>query len=83
MTVTLIKELPRLVLSALIIAFFGYALFAHWTTGLEETLKNITMLAVGYWLGSSKGSTDKAELLADGPSGNPGDPVAVKEDIKP
>jgi hypothetical protein len=79
----LLKELPRLVLSALIIAFFGYALVVHWTTGLEETLKNITMLAVGYWLGSSKGSTDKAELLAaDGPSGNPGDPVAVTEEAK-
>ena len=57
------KELPRLVLSGMIVAFFGYALFAHWTLGLEETLKNITMLAVGYWLGSSKGSSDKAETI--------------------
>lgn len=65
MTSDQIKELPRLIISAAIIAFFGYALFAHWTTGLEETLKNITMLAVGYWLGSSKGSSDKAEQLAE------------------
>lgn len=63
MTDTTWKELPRLVLSALIITFFGYALISHWTIGLEETLKNITMLAVGYWLGSSKGSSDKAETM--------------------
>lgn len=64
MSESLIRELPRLVISAVIIGFFGYALVAHWTGGLEETLKNITMLAVGYWLGSSKGSSDKSEALA-------------------
>lgn len=62
MTDTL-KELPRLAISGAIIAYFGYAIFAHWTTGLEETLKNIVMVVVGYWLGSSKGSSDKSEQI--------------------
>ncbi|HEX8418560.1 MAG TPA: hypothetical protein VF638_00950 [Sphingomonas sp.] len=52
------KEWPRLALTAAIIAYFGYALLFHWTNGIEETLKNITMLAVGFWLGSSKAGTD-------------------------
>ena len=58
------KEAPRLALTAFIILFFGYALFSHYSEGLEETLKNVTMLAVGFWLGSSKGSSDKDEQLA-------------------
>jgi hypothetical protein len=55
------KEYPRLALTAAIIAYFGYALLFHWTNGIEETLKNITMLAVGFWLGSSKGATDSGD----------------------
>jgi hypothetical protein len=54
------KDLPRMILTAVIIGYFGYAIVSHWTIGIEETLKNITMLAVGFWLGSSKGSSDKA-----------------------
>lgn len=63
------KDLPRLALSAVIILYFGYALIAHWSEGLEETLKNIVMLAVGYWLGSSKGSSDKASQIEQQMSG--------------
>lgn len=75
------KDTPRFLLTAVIIGYFGYALFAHWSEGLEETLKNIVMLAIGYWLGSSKGSSDKASQLekqAEGPAGTPDDPLAVE-----
>jgi hypothetical protein len=74
------SDWPRLALSTVIVGYFGYALIAHYSEGLEETLKNIVMLAVGYWLGSSKGSTDKTRHLAESPSGQPGDPLATKEE---
>jgi len=61
------REWPRLVMSAAIVAYFGWALIAHWSNGIEETLKSAFMIAVGYWLGSSKGSSDKAAVLASGP----------------
>lgn len=57
------KDLPRIIITALIMAYFGYALIHHWSEGLEETLKNVVMLAVGFWLGSSKGSSDKAATI--------------------
>lgn len=64
-------EIPRAVVSAVILIYFGYALVTHWSEGIEETVKNLAMIAVGYWLGSSKGSADKSEILARDPSGNP------------
>ena len=54
------KDLPRVIITVVIMTYFGYALINHWSEGLEETLKNVVMLAVGFWLGSSKGSSDKA-----------------------
>jgi len=57
------KDLPRIIITAVIMTYFGYALFSHWSEGLEETLKNVVMLAVGFWLGSSKGSSDKAATI--------------------
>jgi hypothetical protein len=59
-----LTEYARLVMSAAIVFYFGWALFAHWSEGIEETLKSAFMIAVGYWLGSSKGSADKAKELA-------------------
>lgn len=62
------KDLPRLVLTFAIVALFAYGIFAHYSTGLEETLKNVVMLSVGYWLGSSKGtseSNDRADKALD------------------
>lgn len=70
------EEIPRLVMSAALIGYFGYALIAHWSEGIEETLKAAFMIAVGYWLGSSKGSADKQRVI-DGPSGTPADPISV------
>jgi len=57
------KDLPRVIITAVIMGYFGYALLNHWSEGLEETLKNVVMLAVGFWLGSSKGSSDKAATI--------------------
>jgi len=71
------RDWPRLVFAAAVVVYFGYALGFHWTNGIEETLKNITMLVVGYFFGSSKGSSDKDKLLADSPTGTPADPVSV------
>lgn len=57
------SEWARLVVSAAIMLYFGFALVQHWTNGIEETLKSAFMILVGYWLGSSKGSTDKSVEL--------------------
>jgi hypothetical protein len=59
------EEWPRLMITAAILIAFLWALMQHYGTGLEETLKNITMLAVGFWLGSSKGSSDKDRALME------------------
>ena len=56
-------DLPSIIITAVIMTYFGYALCSHWSEGLEETLKNVVMLAVGFWLGSSKGSSDKAATI--------------------
>lgn len=60
------EDAPRFALSAALIAYFGYAMAAHWSEGIEETLKAAFMIAVGYWLGSSKGSADKQKALEEG-----------------
>lgn len=52
------EEWPRLAITALILGCFAMALLLRYSTGLEETLKNVVMLSVGYWLGSSKGAAD-------------------------
>lgn len=72
------KDWPRLAISAGILVAFGYALLFHWSTGLEETLKNVVIAAVMYWLGSSKGSADKTDIINRGPSGERDDPVHVE-----
>lgn len=43
-------DVPRLVITLSILFYFGYALVFRYTNGIEETLKSIVMLAVGYWL---------------------------------
>lgn len=70
------SEWARLFVSAAIFLYFGYALVQHWSNGIEETLKNAFMIAVGFWLGSSKGSADKTRSLAH--KGTPADPIAVE-----
>lgn len=43
-------DLQRLVITVVILGYFGYALVFRYTNGIEEVLKSIVMLAVGYWL---------------------------------
>lgn len=43
-------DIPRLAITMAILFYFGYALVWRYTNGIEETLKSIVMLAVGYWL---------------------------------
>lgn len=43
-------DIPRLIITMSILLYFGYALMFRYTNGIEETLKSIVMLAVGYWL---------------------------------
>jgi hypothetical protein len=71
------QEWPRLVVTAAILLAFGWAIGFHWSNGLEETLKNLAVMAVGYWLGSSRGAQSqsdnvgKALDLASGPATTP------------
>lgn len=50
--------------------FFACLAVAYWWedkqsfNGLAETVKNLTMVAVGYWLGSSLGSKTQSEVIA-------------------
>lgn len=60
-------ELPRIVLTAFIMALLGFAALNHYSPGIEETIKAVALIAAGYWLGSSKGSTDKTEMLGKEP----------------
>lgn len=62
------KQTPRLLLSGVICAYFGYGLVFHWDEGFAEIVKNLMMLAAGYWLGSSNGSFNKDERMVRGKS---------------
>lgn len=57
------KDYPRLALTVFIMLLLGYASWEHYSPGIEETIKAIALIAVGYWLGSSKGSADKTDML--------------------
>ena len=57
------KEWPRLALTIFIMGLFGYAVWEHYSPAIEQTIVAVVMLAVGYWLGSSKGSSDKNDML--------------------
>jgi uncharacterized membrane protein YfcA len=52
------------------VLFFACLAVAYWWedkqsfNGLVETVKNLTMVAVGYWLGSSLGSKTQSEVIA-------------------
>ena len=74
------KDWPRLVLTAFIMVLLGFAAWNHYSPGIEETIKAIVLIAVGYWMGSSEGSKEKTELMADRPSGREGDEVHVKDE---
>lgn len=80
----------RVVIGVCLAAVGGYALFsiyavmwlrdATMTGDVIGTWKSFAVMAFGFWLGSSSGG--KAKEPAQGPSGNPGDPVSVEEVAK-
>ena len=56
-----IQDWPRLGVTIAILGAFAWALVWHYSNGLEETLKNLAVMAVGFWLGSSRGAQTQAE----------------------
>lgn len=57
------KDWPRLAMTVFIMVLLGYAAWSHYSPGIEETIKAIVLIAVGYWLGSSEGSKEKTEMM--------------------
>jgi hypothetical protein len=49
-----VTDTTRVLLSAAILIYFGWALVWHYNTGLEEALKNVLLIVVGFWLGGAK-----------------------------
>ena len=85
------KEVMRSLLTiTLVLAFCGAlaALFRYTVPEANVDLVNfmlgqlsiLTAGAVGYWINTSKSSSDKNEILANRPSGMPDDPVHVEDD---
>lgn len=81
------KELPRIIISGGILLLFAFAFARNPSSQLLiGAIISMATSASNYWLGTSKGSTDKAEVLAgmsDGPQDvnvtNPvGDPVPTR-----
>jgi hypothetical protein len=56
-----IQDWPRLGVTIAILGAFAWALVWHYSSGLEETLKNLAVMAVGFWLGSSRGAQTQTE----------------------
>ena len=78
------KDWPRLALTAAIMLMLFYAVLAHYSAAIEQVVIALAMLAAGYWLGSSKGSSDKMDLL-EGPrqvevTNPPSQPVPTQEE---
>lgn len=72
------KDWTRLAVTALLLALLVYIVVEHYSAAVEQTVVNLAILAAGYWLGSSKGSSDKARQLEEHATGKPGDPVHVE-----
>jgi len=60
-----VTDTTRVLLSAAILVYFGWALIWHYNTGLEEALKNVLLIVVGFWLGGSKRMADSAQPKDD------------------
>lgn len=54
-----VTDTTRVLLSLAILIYFGWALIVHWNTGLEEALKNVLLIVVGFWMGGAKRSTSE------------------------
>ena len=62
------KDWPRLALTAMIILMLWYVVLRHYSAAIEQVVIALSLLAAGYWLGSSKGSSDKMDLLESQPA---------------
>lgn len=71
-----VTDTTRVILSGAIVAYFGWALLAHYNTGLEEALKNVLLIVVGFWLGSAKPRGDAPQPVTV--TNPPSDPVPVE-----
>ena len=58
-----LKDYPRLAITAFIMLMLGYVVVQHYSAAIEQVVIALAMLATGYWLGSSKGSSDKTDAL--------------------
>lgn len=74
------RDWTRLAVSAFLLGLLGFVVAKHYSPAVEQTVVNLAILAAGYWLGSSKGSSDKARQLEERPTGHPGDPVHVEDE---
>lgn len=74
------KDWTRLAVSAFLLGLLGWVTAKHYSAAIEQTVLNLALLAAGYWLGSSKGSSDKARQLEERPTGKPDDPVFVEDE---
>lgn len=57
---------PRVAVTAIILIYFGYSIFMHWSSDIEMTVINLVIAVAGYWLGSSRGSAEKNAMLQKG-----------------
>jgi len=85
------RSIPNLniIVAFCIAAIIGYAVFSGWAVFWSDdaaqrgdvigTWKSFAVAAFAFWLGSSSGGKAQEEKPS-APSGNPGDPVAVKEE---
>lgn len=66
------KDLPRLILAAGVLLLFAYAYIQNPNDELMTgAVISLATMAASYWLGSSKGSSDKSEELARQASAEP------------
>lgn len=78
------KDIPRAVVTAAVIALFAFAYIANPEDDMiTGALIAAFSLSISYWLGSSKGSSDKQDQLDRRPTGEPSDPVHTQEEGGP
>lgn len=75
------KDIPRAAIAIALIGLFGYAYLDNPNDQLlVGALITMTGTAVNWWLGSSKGSSDKSAQMERQATGQPNDPVHTVED---
>ncbi len=72
------KDIPRVAVTGFIFLLLGYVVVFHYSPALEQVVIALALLAAGFWIGSSKGSSDKSDQLAEQASST--QPVEVVND---